>query len=92
MGGRLMTTKCNACGATYSSVQADGSRYFHACAPIPNPAFNADPKKGPVDLREIIERPNKRDENISHIDPDTEQAVIKSDGLGVSVIQKGDLL
>jgi hypothetical protein len=87
-----MLNKCNACGATYPSVQADGSRYFHACAPIANPAFNTDPEKGPVDLRETIERPNKRDENISHIDPDTQQAVIKSDGLGVTVIEKGDLL
>jgi len=25
--------KCNACGATYEPVLADGTRYFHACAP-----------------------------------------------------------
>lgn len=81
-----MSNKCNACGATYDTVQADGSRYFHACGPIPNPAFNTDPKKGPVDLRDTIEHPNKRDENISHTDPDTQLPVIKSDGLGVTVI------
>jgi hypothetical protein len=66
-------------------VQPDGSRYFHACPPIPNPAFNADPKKGPVDLRDTIERANKRDENISHIDANTKQPVIKSEGAGVTV-------
>jgi hypothetical protein len=59
-----MPKTCPACGGTYSAVAADGSRYFHACGPIPNPAFNTDPKKGPLDLRDTIERPNKVDENI----------------------------
>src|SRR6266481_2734085 len=29
MGERMTTVKCNACGATYSNPQRDGSTYFH---------------------------------------------------------------
>jgi ssDNA-binding Zn-finger/Zn-ribbon topoisomerase 1 len=86
MGELLMATKCNSCGGTYNSIQADGSRYFHACADIPNPAYNADPTKPPLDLRQTIARPNKRDENITGFDPATGTVTIVSEGLGVTVI------
>lgn len=45
--------RCNACKATYSDTQRDGSLNFHACAPLP-------PDKHGVQR----ERPDKRDENI----------------------------
>ena len=81
----VMASKCNTCGGTYQPTQPDGSLYFHACAPIPNPAYQVDPKKGQVILQDTIERPNKRDENIAHIDPQTKQPVLKSEGAGVTV-------
>jgi len=55
--------RCNSCGGTYSDVLQDGTAYYHACGPIHNPAFNLDSAKGPLDTRDSIERPNKRDEN-----------------------------
>lgn len=85
-----MPIKCNSCGGIYSTTQPDGSRYFHACPPIPNPAYNTDPKKGAVDLRETIEQPNKRDENVSHTDTTTQQPVVISGGLGVTEFVKGE--
>ncbi len=57
--------RCNACQATYRDVAADGRLNFHACGPIPNPAFQPDETKPLYDPRETIERPNKRDENIT---------------------------
>lgn len=27
-------TKCSTCAATYAATQADGTRYFHQCAPL----------------------------------------------------------
>lgn len=86
MGERVMSTKCNSCGGTYAPVQADGSRYFHACAPIPNPAYQPDPTKGAVNLQQTIERPNKRDENFAGIDPATKLPIIVSAGAGVTLI------
>ena len=44
--------KCVTCGGTYNPTAADGSRYFHACAPI------VDPKTGATSAR-----PNARNEN-----------------------------
>lgn len=81
-----MTTRCNSCGGTYAPTQADGSRYFHACAPIANPAYQPDPQKGPVNLQQTIERPNKRDENIAGTDSATKLPVIISPGDGVTLI------
>ncbi len=57
--------RCNTCQGTYRDIAADGSLYFHACAPIVNPAFQPDSAKPLPDPRETIERPNKRDENIT---------------------------
>jgi hypothetical protein len=59
----MATYKCSSCGGTYDDVQRDGALYRHVCGPIPNPAFNPIPGKGAVDLRETLERANKRDEN-----------------------------
>ena len=45
---------CKSCGGTYPDGQPDGTTYFHACAP------------SPPDLNGVqLERPNKRDENIT---------------------------
>lgn len=30
----MATYKCNACGATFTTPQADGSGYFHVCPPL----------------------------------------------------------
>jgi ssDNA-binding Zn-finger/Zn-ribbon topoisomerase 1 len=81
-----MANRCNSCSGTYDSHTADGSRYFHACADIPNPAYNPDPTKPPVDLRQTIAQPNKRDENITSLDQATGTVTIVSEGLGVTVI------
>jgi hypothetical protein len=81
-----MANKCNSCGGIYSPTSGDGSLYFHACPPMANPTYQPDPNKKAFDPRPTIEQPNKRDENLSHIDPVTQLAVIKSDGLGVTVI------
>jgi ssDNA-binding Zn-finger/Zn-ribbon topoisomerase 1 len=81
-----MPNKCNSCGGTYSATQPDGSRYFHACAPIPNPAFQPDPTKGPVNLQATIELANKRNENITGIDLVTKQPIIVSAGAGFIVL------
>jgi hypothetical protein len=59
-----MPKKCKSCDGTFEPTQRDGSQYFHACAPIPNPALQPDPGKPAYDPRETVERPNKRDENI----------------------------
>ncbi len=55
---------CNDCKAIYSDKMADGSLYFHACGPIANPGFQPDPTKPNFDARPLIERPNRRDENV----------------------------
>ncbi len=59
-----MKLQCNECGSTYSDTQRDGAAYFHACAPIHNPAYQPDPAKGAFDPREMVERPGARNENI----------------------------
>lgn len=81
-----MATKCNSCGGTYNAAPADGNRYFHACAPIPNPAYQPDPSKPLFNLQQTIEHPNKRDENIAGIDPATKQPIIVSAGTGVTAV------
>lgn len=46
--------RCNSCGGTYQSVQADGMDYYHACAPL-----------APTDQHPTgAEHPKKRDENL----------------------------
>jgi hypothetical protein len=58
-----MLYRCPTCRGEYQDPLPDGSRYFHACAPVANPAYNLDPNAGPVDPRPTLERPAKRDEN-----------------------------
>ncbi len=74
--------RCNACQATYRDVAADGSLYFHACAPIPNPAFQPNAAKPLPDFRETVERPNKRDENLTRASLATSTPVIVAAGAG----------
>src|SRR5574337_304626 len=33
--------RCNACGGEYQDPQPGGLRYFHACPPVPNPAYRS---------------------------------------------------
>jgi len=56
--------KCSACGATYLDPQPDGSAYYHACAEIPNVAFQPDPAKANHDPRETVKLEGHRDENL----------------------------
>ena len=81
-----MPTKCNSCGGTYNTKQPDGSLYFHACAPLPNPAYQPDPAKGAVNPVQTIEHPNKRDENLTAPDPATKQNGIVNAGTGVTQV------
>lgn len=46
--------QCNSCNARYAATQADGSTYFHACAPV-KPDANGNQ----------TEVANKRDENVT---------------------------
>ncbi len=73
--------RCNSCQGTYRDTQADGTLYFHACPPTPNPLFQPDTAKPLPDPRESIERPNKRDENIT-VDAQGKAAGIKAAGAG----------
>lgn len=45
--------QCGTCGGVYPTTQADGTRYFHACAPVVDPV-----------TRIRGERINKRDDNL----------------------------
>lgn len=67
--------QCKICEGEYVDPQRDGGRYFHSCAPIHNPDYDAqfelDEKgdllpKGPLDpaIKEMLERPDKRNENV----------------------------
>jgi len=59
-----MPTQCKSCNGIYEKTQRDGTLYFHACAPVANPAYQPDPTKPNFDTVETIERAQKRDENI----------------------------
>ena len=79
-----MATKCKTCAGTYNPTQPDGSRYFHSCAPVANPAYQPDPAKVAFNPTETIEHANKRDENLV-IDPATKKVTgIVSEGTGVT--------
>lgn len=80
-----MPTKCTTCSGTYSPTQADGSKYFHACPPIANPAYQPDPAKPAFNLTQTIEIPNKRDENLV-LDTTGKVTGIKSVGKGVTIV------
>ncbi len=59
-----MRVRCQSCKGEYERTQRDGARYFHACAPLANPAHQPDPAAPAFDPRETVERRNKRDENL----------------------------
>ncbi|MCA1834340.1 MAG: hypothetical protein LC750_16720 [Actinobacteria bacterium] len=111
--------KCNVCGGTYEPVLADGSQYFHACAPLSvvelrdalekktvslRPAqqaqldaATADDQKTPVAADQlsrvdrvlaslVVERPNKRDENIAGAGAPGQPAPVKRETLGTTKV------
>lgn len=81
-----MPTQCKSCNATFDAIDArSGAAYFHACAPIANPAYQPDPLKGALNLQATIERPNKRDENVKLL-PDGKTIVPISVGLGTQIV------
>ena len=62
----MATVKCLSCGATYDTIQRDGSAYFHACPPdrITTPAV-IDKLSGAVTTPEVrTPLANPRNENI----------------------------
>ncbi len=77
--------RCNTCRGTYRDADATGAPYFHACPPIVNPAFQPDTAKPLPDPRETIERPNRRDENIT-VDAQGKAAGTKAAGTGQTQI------
>lgn len=62
--------QCLSCGGVYQPIQPDGMLYFHACPPL----TTADPTR-------IMERPDKRDENLAP-GGTPELACIKAEGRG----------
>lgn len=87
--------QCKACGGAYFNPQRDGSSYFHACAPIHNPDYDAQftmdgdgnrvPKNGvDPDIPEMLEHPSKRDENVE-VKPDG-KVEPKNDGEGKETV------
>jgi hypothetical protein len=92
-----MTLQCNACGATYTPELADGTLYFHACAPLSSAELAAAVAAGKVQLppgetadeatkRRTYERWNKRDENVVPNPDPTQPATMKSVGAGVTPV------
>jgi hypothetical protein len=71
-----MPTKCKSCGGVYEPIGADGTQYFHACAPVHRAKVKrADGSIILVDLGDVRvdderlddvleERADKRDENV----------------------------
>lgn len=72
--------RCTVCEGEYIDPQPDSLRYFHSCAPVHNPAYDAQfivdalgirVPVGIVDpaILEMVEKPDKRDENVE-VKPD----------------------
>lgn len=59
--------RCKTCSSTYFDTLIEEKRYFHACAPVPNPDLQPDPSKPDFDPRETVERADKRNENVNDI-------------------------
>jgi hypothetical protein len=89
--------RCNTCQGEYEDRTQDGVRYFHACPPIVNPAFDprptiVNPVTGVVvrnpaySPRDTIERLVKRDENIVQLQRDGE-VEIKAPGRGTTKLE-----
>lgn len=67
--------RCNTCGGRYEPLQADGTKYFHACPPLSEAELTAAIAAGKVVLpvgqkvgdllsTTTYERAGKRDENV----------------------------
>lgn len=91
----LAYKKCNACGAIYAPIQADGSSYFHRCAPVPTffddtktPINRATAdsilKAGGTVYRLDVEPVNLRDENVVPNKADPKNPGVKAAGLGAA--------
>lgn len=90
--------KCQSCGGTYEPIQADGTQYFHRCAPLSAPQLQAAVDAGAVTLpkgetvdqaitRRVYERANLRDENL----PSTrEKDAGKAKAAGAGVVTLAD--
>jgi hypothetical protein len=71
MSARL---ECGTCHGTYSTTQADGALYCHACPPT-----------GTKPDGTSIERANKRDENLA-LDSQGKAIGIKAEGSGATAV------
>lgn len=83
--------QCKACSGVYTDPARDGSRYFHSCAPVHNPAYDAQfvidvngslIPRGTLNpaIPEMLERADRRDENVEPL-PDGKTRP-KNDGKG----------
>ena len=89
----LAFKKCNACGAVYPPVQADGGSYFHRCPPVPT---FFDDTKTPIDratadgivklggkvYRVDVDPLNLRDENVVPNPANPKAPGVKAAGAG----------
>ena len=73
--------RCNSCQGEYSDRLADGMRYFHACVPVKNPDYQPSPGQPKFDQREMLERADKRDENVVQ-DDTAVKTTAKAEGAG----------
>jgi len=55
--------RCNTCSGEYRDILPDGTQYFHACPPERDPS-RPTPVPDDEDTRPLIERADKRDENL----------------------------
>lgn len=89
--------QCKTCNGTYPDVQADGTRYFHACPPLSDaevktalalPADDAVLTKLQRDQVAAAPRAraNARDENITTTAPSKTAAPMKAPGAGVTTV------
>lgn len=88
--------RCRACGAVYWTHQADGTEYYHACAPLSEPELAGAVDAGTFVLpegedvatavrRRPYDRPNRRDENVVQ-DRRTGTVTMKAEGAGVEPV------
>jgi len=72
-----MMYQCGSCGGVYQDLMADGSLYFHACPPL-----EVDPRG------RVVERPDKRNENLVMGEPG-EAPRMKAEGRGRVELEPG---
>lgn len=87
---------CQSCGGTFAPILADGTQYFHRCAPLSRAELAAAVAAGKVQLpaketsddaigRRTYERANLRDENLQGTRGAAAKA-IKAAGAGVVAV------